>query len=221
MPRNTPTRPTATTEWLLEHLREAITHGEYPPGTPVRQETLAAHYDVSRMPVRAALQHLEAEGWIEHRPHRGAYVAPLDPDDVAELFAVRAVLETLGVRRGVPSLTSADTDAAAHALDTLEQSAGSDWFAAHKAFHLSLHVRIGRRLYRLIDQHLDAAERYLRLENAVLDVAGSDRREHRALLAAAREGDGEGAAGIMHRHLEGSGERLAARLRDAPPGLPT
>jgi len=213
------TRPCATTAWLVEQLREAIIAGELAAGEPVRQEEIAARFAVSRMPVREALQRLEVEGWLEHRPYRGAYVAPLDAADVSELFAARAALEALAARRTFAHLDTGQVAAIERALTALEESvAGDAWFAAHRAFHLSLYSGVGPRLQRLIGQQLDAAERYLRIENVLLEVVDKDRREHRALVAAAKAGDGERAAAVIDAHVGEAGETLAAGLRGRSQG---
>lgn len=211
-------RPSATTQWLVDQLRHAIIDGALRERTPVRQEDIAAHYDVSRMPVREALQRLEAEGWIEHRPYKGAYVAALDSDDVRELFDIRAALERLAAQRTFADLQAEHVTEAVSALEDLEAAPSDAWFAAHKAFHLSLYAAAGRGLYRMIAQQLDAAERYLRLENAVLDVAEKDRNEHRELLDAAKNRDGERAAEIITRHVGDTGEVLATCLRNSKGG---
>ena len=212
------TRPTATTTWLVDQLRHAIIEGAIPEGAALRQTDIASQYDVSRMPVREAINRLEAEGWVEHHPHKGSYVVRLDAEDAREIFAIRAALETLAVSRAFPALSTARIEKAEGALKELEIAEGDVWFAAHKRFHLSLYEDAGRRLCRLIAQQLDAAERYLRLENAVLDVADKDRREHRALLDAARAGDAARAAETIRCHVAETGDVLARCLGDRAAG---
>jgi len=205
-------RPAATSVWLVDRIRHAIIEGEIPSRAPLRQAEIAARYHVSRMPVREALQRLEAEGWVIHTPHKGAHVAPLDAGDLRDLFAIREAVESLAARRRLPALTLEQIAQARHALAALEAATGDAWFAAHKAFHLSLYAAAGPRLQRLAAQQLDAAERYLRLENAILDVAEKDCREHRALLDAAIMRDGPRAVRILQTHVGETGENLAARL---------
>ena len=48
---------------------------------------------MSRIPVREALRQLEAEGLIKIVAHRGAVVSALSPDEIEELFEIRALLE--------------------------------------------------------------------------------------------------------------------------------
>ena len=68
---------------LAERISEKIFAGEYPPGSPLRQEALAEEFAVSRTPIREALRQLEARGVIEHRPNQGATVPAPDARDSA------------------------------------------------------------------------------------------------------------------------------------------
>jgi DNA-binding GntR family transcriptional regulator len=63
---------------LVDHIAAAlqarVLRGEIPSGTRLRQETLAAEFEVSRTPVREALRKLEADGIVQLEPNRGAVV---------------------------------------------------------------------------------------------------------------------------------------------------
>src|SRR5581483_6225390 len=73
-------------------LREAILAGRYQPGEALRQESLAKEFEASRVPVREALNRLEAEGIVILRPRRGFVVASLDVGEIEEIFELRMVL---------------------------------------------------------------------------------------------------------------------------------
>lgn len=207
-------RPATTVTWILENLRNAILEGTLEAHTLVRQDQLAATYGVSRMPVREAIRLLEAEGLVIARPNRGSVVAPLDPDDAAEIFDVRAALEALALRRSIPRLTEGQKRDAVAALEALETAAPDRNSTTHRAFHLSLCAAGGNRLMRLIGQHIDAAERYLRLEATVAGTLNKDRREHRALLDATLSGDVAGATQLIDQHVAETGRQMAMLLRE-------
>jgi DNA-binding GntR family transcriptional regulator len=207
-------RPTTTAAWILENLRSAILQGSIPAHSLVRQDEIAATYGVSRMPVREAIRSLEAEGLVIARPNRGSFVAPLDPDDAAEIFDIRASLEALALRRSIPNMDDARKKAAADALTALEQANSDASSDLHRDFHLSLYAGAGSRLLRLIGQHIDAAERYLRLEATLVGTMDEDRYEHRALLEATIAGDVRGATRLIERHVAGTGLEIAELLRE-------
>jgi DNA-binding GntR family transcriptional regulator len=78
---------------VADTLRERIATGVLAPGSRVREETIAAEFGVSRIPVREALQRLEAEGFIALTPRRGASVAVPSVSRVFDLLEVRTTLE--------------------------------------------------------------------------------------------------------------------------------
>ena len=58
-------------------LREAIMRGELPPGRRLIIAEIAQRLRVSPIPVREALQSLQAEGLVENVPHSGATAAAI------------------------------------------------------------------------------------------------------------------------------------------------
>lgn len=214
-------RPKTASQWLFAQLRAAIISGEYPAGSPIRQEELAERFDVSRMPVREAMRLLEAEGLVEQRPHRGAVVAELDAADALELFEVRAALEALGVRRSFPRLSGEQVTAIKKAHTALQGARPDQALVRHRAFHLALYAAAGPRLQKMISDQLDAAQRYhLRFGRAGMEVSEQDRREHVALVEAAIARDAEAAVAIIGAHVGGGGvmisESIAARAKAHP-----
>jgi DNA-binding GntR family transcriptional regulator len=60
----------------------------------LRQEELAAHIGVSRVPVREALQLLLAEGVLRHTPNSGFTVARLTVSELQQVYVMRRHVET-------------------------------------------------------------------------------------------------------------------------------
>ena len=218
---STKVRPATTVSWILDILRTAILDGSLPAHALVRQDELASAYGVSRMPIREAIRLLEAEGLVISRPNRSVVVAPLDPEDAEEIFDVRAALESLALRRSIPRLDQKQKSQAVTALEELEHADPEDNSTAHRAFHLSLHAAAGSRLIRLTGQHIDAADRYLRLEATLAGTVDKDRREHRALLEAALAGDVGTATRLMTQHVTETGQEIAVLLRERARSRPS
>src|SRR5277367_5524750 len=89
---------------VVERLRDKILHGELREGEQLRQDAIAAEFQISRIPVREALSHLAAEGLITIVANRGAVVSALSPDEIMQLFETRAVLECYMLRQAIPNL---------------------------------------------------------------------------------------------------------------------
>lgn len=80
-------------------LREAIVRGRFKPGERIKESPLAAELDISRGPIRDALRLLERDGLVEVIPNRGALVPALRAVDVLEVYALRAALGSLALRK--------------------------------------------------------------------------------------------------------------------------
>lgn len=97
MPADKPAR--MAPQALTHLLRDKIVSGYYPIGQQLVEDRLAKEYGVSRIPVREALRTLNAEGFIEVRPYRGAFVATLTAQAAADLLEIRGALEPIAARR--------------------------------------------------------------------------------------------------------------------------
>lgn len=95
-------------EQVKDRLLENIMSGAYPPDSRIIETRVAREMGTSQAPVREALRSLEAIGVVEILPFRGARVRRPSAAELLEAYAVRAELESLGVRLGVPRMTDAD-----------------------------------------------------------------------------------------------------------------
>jgi DNA-binding GntR family transcriptional regulator len=160
-----PLERASTVDQLAALLRERILDGDLEPGRRLIERELVETYDVARHTLRAALRRLEGEGLVRVEPNRGARVAALSPDDLAELFALRLALEReaahLALQRGDGRLAPAVHDAARE-LNRLAQRRGTSWnelAAAHQRVHEALVAAAGapriERAYAVLSTELD------------------------------------------------------------------
>lgn len=201
-------------EIIAHTLRKAIIEGELSPGESLRQETLAKHFAVSRIPVREALRQLESEGWVVLERNRGARVTALSAAEVREIYEIRASLEATALRMAAAGHTAQSLAAVAGILRICRGDCDHSRFAQHnREFHLALYAPAARpRLFAMIGSLHAQGERYLRLK---LDWPTHKRQsddEHEQILGAVRQGDTEGAVRILQPHLLQTGEMLANYL---------
>jgi DNA-binding GntR family transcriptional regulator len=206
----TPQEPVLTTATLsqqvYQHLRQGILANGYPPGTSLREETLAARFSVSRVPVREALRRLAAEGLVTLTPRQGATVSSLSPKQFLDAYRVREALEALAIRLAIPNLTSDDLDDLESLNGQMRQHASngdtSGFFAANSAFHDTLVIRADNAdLKSTYDALMDRMRRY---RWPSLDLRGGMERsigEHDAILKAIRAGDAEEAVRLLAAHI--------------------
>lgn len=94
MPSENPLARASLSQQIRDQLLQRIMQGELVPGTRLVELKIAAEYSTSQAPVREALRELEALGVIETLPNKGARVRTITNEELAQLYDVRAQLES-------------------------------------------------------------------------------------------------------------------------------
>jgi DNA-binding GntR family transcriptional regulator len=183
-------------------IRGLIVSLELAPGALIDERELIERLEIGRTPVREALRRLAQEQLVEVYPRRGMFVTPVDARALARLSEVRAVLEPEAARLAAERASDADREELGLLLSELE-GGGSEL--------IDLDERIHRAVYRAAHNELlqTTLEQYytlaLRIWSIALDRAHELEEavaEHRALLEAIHDGDGDRAAATMRAHVE-------------------
>ncbi len=97
---------------LTEHVHDvlfmAIVRGRIGPGQHLAEQPIADALGVSRISVRDAVRRLGADGFVVIYPNRGAFTIGFAPQDIEEIFSLRASLETLAIRRAAKTFGRTD-----------------------------------------------------------------------------------------------------------------
>jgi len=211
-------RPPVTTavDAVAADLESRIVAGELPPGTRLREQSLAEHYDVARHTVRAALRVLASRRLADIQPHRGAHVRLLDGRALQGLFELRAALEVeavrlLALRDGLDPLpapvlaAAADLEAACSRRPEPDRGAVD---AAHARLHHALVEAAG-------SDRITGVHAGLTIESRVALVQS---REHLPVADMART-HAELFAGLASRGPEALREHLDHGLNVASAGI--
>ena len=201
-------------QMIVESLRRAIIEGLLSPGEILRQDNLAKHFAVSRIPVREALRQLESEGWIEAERNRGARVTGVSAAEVREIYEIRAVLEATALRAAAPLHTPATLE---HAAKVLRASCASKDHASYARFNWEFHAALYVPAHRplligMIDSLHSQGERYLLLKLEMPAHKQQSDEEHHQIFKALRAGKLDGAVDMLQEHLLQTGELLANYL---------
>src|SRR6476619_5448200 len=156
---------------IYDWLREQILVGQLMPGTEIRQELLARHFGTSRIPIREALNRLQAEGLITLRPRRGFAVTSLNYDEIVEIFELRMAVEEHAMRIATKERTEADAHEVEALVEQMETLASTtpqylqEWMSINRLFHTRLIECAHRKRVNEIALNLrDAIEPYIRIE---------------------------------------------------------
>lgn len=169
------------------------------------------HLGVSRSPVREAILNLEGQGLVVVRPHRGAFVRPVDEGVLHDIAQVRAVLEGTVAAELAEHFTEdpAPIDRLAQLADVMTASARSadpDRLAeAHMAFHSALIESSPNLVLRemLAELH-ELTELFLTLGHREFMRGDPESlaRQHQELVEALRSGDPETCERQYRSHIQ-------------------
>ncbi len=202
------------------YLRDRIVSGQYPGGTRVDVNEVAAAVGASRMPVREALRQLDSEGLVTIRPNRGAVVTALTPDDILDVFEMRAALEALAARVALPRIDDGALADLAQIVDRMDRSRrdGTAWLRHHDDFHAAVCALSGRvHLVEQIARLRRHVEPYLRVHVGVYDPPEMLGSEHRELLDTLKLRDPVRVEAAVREHVERAGAHVVDALKK---GLP-
>ncbi|MBD8506073.1 GntR family transcriptional regulator [Hoyosella sp. G463] len=204
----------STAELIADRLRIAIMRGALAPGAQLGETDLAAKFDVSRGPVREAMQRLVSEGLLHSIRHRGIFVIELTMDDIEDVYFARAAIERGALCRILDGRREATHAALGPAVEMMLAAADRGDAAgvsdADQPYHeVLVQSSASPRLVR--------AARTLLIETRMclgaLQTTYEDVHEQVAEHAALRDAIGSGPGEIAYRLLADHMEDAVARLR--------
>jgi DNA-binding GntR family transcriptional regulator len=209
----------STADIVTDMLREEILDGQLAPSTWLREDELAGRLQVSRTPVREAIQRLIAEGLAIGIPNQGARVAPLTLEDILAVYAVREPLQGLAARlvakRPHPEMIAELEEIHKQFVKAAENNETAVAAALNRRFHSTIHDATNNPY---LQRFLTLAEHTIRrFGQSTLDIpermTGSI-AEHRAILDAIMMEDEEKAEELAKAHIRRAREtRIAAYIR--------
>jgi len=214
-------------DWVYKTLRRMILYSDIEPGAWMRQKEVAAHFNVSRTPVREALRTLSQEGLVELIPHYGARVSRLSVEEFEELYALRRGIEGLAARLTAQRIQPADLPVLRAQLERLATLTHTVELPVYIQEEWQFRVQCYRltNRTRLLEQVLflrEHAERYIRLAYGMEARVDESFAFHRRLLAALEVRDGAWAETILQEALnwtlESAGPVVAAIVEQSDMG---
>ncbi len=196
---------------LYADLRRRLMSGYYAPGAWLREEHIAEEMNVSRTPVRAALQRLVEDGLLVAAA-RGATVAQWTQWDVAEVFELRMLLEPhaagLAAERATPAqveeMEALNAEMAQWAASRKDDRLARIQAVNNRFHHLLVEAAHSGRVKALLQNFLDMpimiGSFYFYSEQEMLDSV----EHHRQITLAIRRRDRRFAEQAMAYHLRAS-----------------
>ncbi|MEK8051114.1 GntR family transcriptional regulator [Ideonella sp. DXS22W] len=207
---------------LVEQVRDAvldgIAGGQFAAGERLIQEQVAKALGVSRQPVQQALLLLRNQGVLLEAPGRGLVVAPLEPDQVQHMYAVRAVIEGLACRLAAEHNAAAAARQGPALIEAGRKAVASGnvarMVAADLRFHAFVYTLSGNPLIGpAMATHWTHTQRVMG-EVLIKDETPRDIwDQHAAILDAVARGDGAQAEALARTHITQAADFMVTRLR--------
>lgn len=191
------------------HLRKLILNGELKPGEVLTERMLVEMMEMSRTPIRAALERLDAEGLANYTPNKGLVVAELSLRKAVDLYDYRIAMECFVVRKlAAMQLEKSDLKWFEQNLRQQQIYVDKNDYAlfteADTQYHRKLveiyaNSEITQAMERLQDQLYRIAIGVLRKDRTRISVSYND---HLRIFEFIRDGEADKASQAMEEHLE-------------------
>jgi DNA-binding GntR family transcriptional regulator len=194
-------------DFVYKTLRAAILHCELPPGEKLVVDHLSSQLGTSTIPIRTALQRLQAEGLVEIVPHTGAIVTEISTSLVTEVFSMLEALESVAFAQAAKNVKEEDLARLQNILVKMDQALQSRdsnlWSDLNSQFHRE--VAEITRMKLLIEFTHHTLDNWDRLRRYFFKQDFSDRLslaqvEHREMLELLRKGDEQALIAVVSQH---------------------
>jgi DNA-binding GntR family transcriptional regulator len=198
---------------VYDRLLRHITGPEIPIDGRLVEDTLATRFEVSRTPVREALQRLEQDGLVVHTT--GWYVRPPTVTGARNVFEYRIAIEGYAARLAAERISKAELEVLEVLLDDMERSSitRDELNSLNERFHDQVTAASGNQ--RLADGRQSASIKYWAFRTPITFPAGdliTANRQHRDMVAALAARDGDAAESVTREHIEATQKIVLAGL---------
>jgi DNA-binding GntR family transcriptional regulator len=202
-----------------EYISEKLLNGQLAPGQKISEPAFARELEISRTPVREAIQRLENEGLLKQVPSSGTYVAKLDRVPLIETYEIRLALETMAVRKVAKRARGRDLSRLKKCcdrmksvintmqkkrIDRIEGSLLAEFLSVDMDFHLTIMKIAGNRtaLKLITDAHMRNRIFGRLCRHRDLDHARHTLEVHSRVVKAVADHNSEAAYKLLYEHIE-------------------
>jgi DNA-binding GntR family transcriptional regulator len=216
-------RPQSLSRQIYDRLREGIIRGQYPQGSRLAEQRLAAELQVSRVPLREAVPLLAVDGFVRTLPRRGAVVTTWTVHTAHDLFDLRLCLEVGAARFAARQVASGASIAALYTALECSRTGVTTRDPYRIAgdstqFHKVVVELTGNALMRSVMRSVSGQMMwlfYMTSELSAVDALAG----HEELLEAIESGNERVAESIAYAHIErdrAESMRVLVELRGVP-----
>ncbi|MFC1798855.1 GntR family transcriptional regulator [Thermodesulfobacteriota bacterium] len=195
------------TSFIYKSLKSDIIKARLKPGEKLVVSKLSKQFGVSIIPVREALNQLNAEGFVDRIPHTGIYVKDLDIDYLKQVYPIRGILEGYAISNAIPLLSEKDVKKLQKIIKRLDTRIKNKNFKSVSELNYDFHMTIYRpcgndQLIKMIDDLIDNTARVRIIFDLMPERAAVSNREHKNILEAILKKQRKKAAQLVDAHIQ-------------------
>ncbi|MFK7916620.1 MAG: GntR family transcriptional regulator [Ilumatobacter sp.] len=209
--------PPSLAERAYDEIRRMIIRLDLAPGDVVREVDLQAALDMSRTPIREALQRLARDHFVTVIPRRGMFVSAIEFDELAMLYETRAIMEPYAARLATQRGTASDWSEMAEVLAETEVPGKQpiELLELDRRCHEIIWRASGNRfLTTTLDTLYAQSDRLWHMYLSDVHDMHHAVDEHAAIHAALRTGDGDTVARLIEGHVNSFDAQVRAAVTD-------
>ena len=198
---------------IANTLEQLVFSGKFQDGERLDELKLAEQFNVSRTPIREALQVLVSSGMAEQIPRRGVFIRQPGPVELMEMFETMAELEAACGRLAATRMSDKDLATLANANDRCQQAIWDTdrnrYYTENETFHQIIYRGAANTF--LANQALQLQNRlraYRRIQLRFRGRMDESMNEHSQILSALTKGDADIAAQTLRCHVAVQGEKF-------------
>ena len=188
---------------VFNQLQNDILNGLYEPGESLIESKLSEELGVSRTPIREAIRQLELEGLVKTVPNKGAVVSGISKKDIEDIYTIRMLIEGLAARWAAEKITPKELKELQEAVDLEEFYTNKNDTEQLLKFDTRFHDIIYKACKSKPLMHMLSTFHHYVQKARSISMSSPERakqvlREHKAILQAIIERDGDKEIGRAH-----------------------
>ncbi|WP_226623277.1 GntR family transcriptional regulator [Alloyangia pacifica] len=218
--KSKPKRSADSAERAYQTVRKLLVEFKLRPNERINEVQLSRELELSRTPIREALNRLASEGFVQFAPNRGFHVRPLSTDGLLDLYELRAIIEIAAFRLMVERAEEAELDRFAEfwrsVRDGYQMRAPDEILELDERFHMLIAELSGNLEIPVQLSAINARIRFIRriqIEHVSHDT--NQVHAHDEIVDAALRRDLEGGEAALRRHIEMTVSATQRALKDA------
>lgn len=202
-------RKRISTQDLYRHLKDMILSFEIYPGSRVTENKLARYFQVSRTPVREALQRLETEGFLTIMAKQGCFIRDIDINEITQFYQLRMTLELMSVETACINMSDKKLKILAEEWSVnqnlIDNATPEELVEKDECFHVALAEGGGNRVLasylKDVNDHIRMARR---LDYTETSRARNSYEEHEEIIQVLLKRDLASAQWLIKQHINKS-----------------